>query len=319
MDLFDPEESGLLITDISGIGAPDTDVNMTNYATADGGLFTGTRAKSRQIILKVQPLDSTAKESIETCRQKTYRYFPIKHEIKLTFETDNHTLEIKGYVSKNSPTIFSKNEEIQIDIHCPDPYFYAIGGPTTVVFSGIEPMFEFPFSNEKVEDDTMTIHHKEYDDFGRVIHEWDEIVTLPLTRNLIVMSEIKDSKYGIIDYEGEVDIGVIITMHARGNVKNPIFYKQGTANYMLILTDKIQSLTGTSFQKGDDIEISTVSGNRYVRLLRGGTYTNIINALEMNSTWVTLHSGENTFSFAADEGEDNLEFKVEYRTAYQGV
>lgn len=319
MDLFNPEESGLLVTDISGIGSPDTDVNMTNYATADGGLFTGTRAKPRQIIIKVQPIDSESKESIETCRQKTYRYFPIKHEITLIFETDNHTLEIKGYISKNDPTIFSRNEEIQIDIQCPDPYFYLIGGATSVVFSGIEPIFEFPFSNEKVLDDTVTVHRKEYDDFGRVIREWDEIVTLPMTKNLLVMSEIKDLKYGIIDYKGEVDIGVVITMHALGDVKNPIFYKQGTANYMMILTDKIQSITGTAFQKGDNIEISTVSGNRYVRLLRGGIYTNIINALEKSSTWVMLSSGANTFSFSAENGADNLEFKVEYRTAYQGV
>ena len=319
MDLFDPEQSGLLITDISGIGAPDTDVNSTNYVTADGSLFTGARAKSRQIIIKVAPLFSYSKESIETCRQKTYRYFPIKHEITLIFETDNHSLEIKGYVSKNDPEIFSRSEEIQIDIQCPDPYFYLVGGSTSVVFSGVEPMFEFPFSNEKTEDDISEIVHYEYDDFGRVINQWTEYVPIAGSKNLLVMSEVKNEKYGIIDYAGEVDIGVVITMHALGDVKNPIFYKQGTANYMLILTDKIQSVTGKAFQKGDNIEISTVSGNRYVRLLRGGIYTNIINALDRDSTWITLNAGLNTISFSADEGADNLEFKIEYRTAYQGV
>ena len=319
MDLFDPEESGLLITDISGIGSPGADVNTTDYVTSDGSLFTGTRAKSRQIIMKIQPIDSTSKESIETCRQKTYRYFPIKHNISLTFETDNRTSVIHGYVSKNEPTIFSKSEEIQIDIQCPDPYFYLVGEATSVIFNGVQPMFEFPFSNEKVEDDTTVIHHREYDDFGRVVNEWDETVVLKGTKNLLVMSEVKEDKYGIIDYAGEVDIGVVVTLHARGTVKDPIFYKQGSDNYMLILTDKIEAMTGTPFGEGDNIEISTVSGNRYVRLLRGGSYTNIINALDLNSSWITLNAGMNTISFSAETGVDDLEFKVDYRTAYQGV
>lgn len=319
LDLFHPEKSGLLITDISGIGAPDVTVNLTDYATADGGLFTGARAKSRQIIIKVAPVDSELRESVETCRQKTYRYFPIKHPLTLTFETDNRLVSIEGYVSRNDPTIFSREEEIQIDIQCPDPYFYLAGGMDSVVFSGIQPMFEFPFSNEKVEDDTETVHHIEYDDFGRKIREWDEEVPIPFSRNLIVMSELKETNYGIVDYRGEVDVGIVVTMQARGAVKNPMFYKQGTTNYMLILTDKIAQVAGSSFGKGDEIVISTVPGKRYVRLYHGGKYTNIINALDRESVWVDLNPGANTFSYTAEEGADLLNFKIDYRTAYQGV
>ena len=43
-------------------------------------------------------------------------------------------------------------ETTQISIVCPDPYFYSAGpdGTNTTIFYGVEPLFEFAFSNESL-------------------------------------------------------------------------------------------------------------------------------------------------------------------------
>ena len=319
LDLFNPEPFGLLVSKISGIGAPDATINTVDYAISDGGHFTSARAGKRTITITILPFYWEGR-SVETARQLTYRYFPLRHKVRLEFETDNHTLAIEGWVKKNEPDIFQKKESITITIECPQPWFYLAHGDTTVVFSGIEPAFEFPWKNNKTENDTITIHHKEYDDFGRVIREWDEIIELENTTGLLVMGEIKKEKSKTITYNGEIEVGFVCTIQAmKDGVRNILIWKQETSEFIRIETDKIQQSTGTSFQKGDIIEISTVSGDRYIKIRRGNGETNIINALDLNSTWIQLTSGVNTFWYAADEDEDNMEFKISYKTAYQGV
>ena len=319
MDLFDPEKSGILISSITGIGAPDSDINRTDYAIADGSYFSSARANYRTINMTVRPL-WTDTQSVETSRQLTYRYFPMKHNIKLQFETDNHTLEIDGYVKKNEPTIFSKDETIILMIECMNPWFYLIGGANSVVFSGVQPCFEFPFCNNKTENGTETIEHVEYDEFGRVIRRWTEVVEIPDSKGLLKMGEIKKEKSQVVTYNGEIEVGFEITIEATADgVTNILIWKQETSEFIRIDTSKIASITGSAFAKGDMIVISTVSGDRRVQIIRGNGATNIIGAFDLNSSWIQLTSGANTFWYTADAGEDDMLFKMDYRTAYQGV
>jgi hypothetical protein len=51
---------------------------------------------------------------IETVRQKSYKYFPIKKELILTFETDNRSCYIAGYVESNEPVIINMSGEASI-------------------------------------------------------------------------------------------------------------------------------------------------------------------------------------------------------------
>ena len=88
---------------------------------------------------------------------------------------------------------------------------------------------------------------------------------------------------------------------------------------MKIYNSKIAALTGSGIIAGDDIIISTVRGNKYISLLREGIYTNILNALDKESDWFQLTKGDNIFAYTADEGAENLQFKIENRIIYEGV
>lgn len=283
----DPEH-GMIIRNITGLGPPKANVSMTELATMDGSLFNSARVEKRNIV--IQMLFSFA-PTIEDSRQRTYRYFPIKRPLTFLIETDNRIVETVGVIELNEPDIFSKDESNQISLVCDDPYFYSAGenGRQITVFFGIEPLFEFIFSNES------------------------------LTEPLLEFGSIENETEKTVYYEGDSEIGVTITIHAIGEAGNITIYNTGTREVMKIDVGKIESMTGSGLIEGDDIIITTMRGNKTINLLRNGHYTNILNALDKESDWFTLTKGENIFAYTADFGWENLQFKIENRVIYEGV
>lgn len=45
----------------------------------------------------------------------------------------------------------------------------------------------------------------------------------------------------------------------------------------------------------------------------------VLNALDKESDWFQLTKGDNIFAYTADEGAENLQFKIENRIIYEGV
>lgn len=285
MDLMRPEQSGFVIQSITGLGAGKADVRTTEISTMDGGIFNSSRLPSRNIVIGLKFL---WKNTIEDVRQMTYKYFPIKRKVTLLFETDNRTCEIEGYVESNEPNIFSKDEQTSISIICPNPYFYSIGTNTTV-FGGIEPAFEFPFSNES------------------------------LTENLLEMSVVALSMSKNVIYNGDAEIGITATIYASGEVTNIAIYNVTTHEIMRIDTDRLSSIVGSGIKSGDEIVICTVQGSKSIRLIRNGNTTNILNCLRKDSNWIRLVKGDNVFVCTAETGDNALQFKIENKIAYEGV
>lgn len=219
-------------------------------------------------------------EDVEEIRRKTYRYFPLNKPLSFEVITDKRAGAITGYVESNEPNIFSQTESTQISIICPNPYFHSTSGESnSVVFFGEEALFEFPFSNEG--DDNQI-------ELGAIHRVTEENVYYP----------------------GDIETGAVFTIHALGEAKNIRIYNLDTRDYMLIKTELV---------KGDDIIISTVTGNKYIKRLRDGVYTNLINSLDRNSDWLTLSKGDNAIAYVADSGLDTLQFEVSFDILYEGV
>ena len=287
-ELAFPEKSGFIIQKIDGLGAGKANINTTEISTNDGSLFNSSRINSRNIVILFRFLPNP---QIEDTRQKSYKYFPIKKQVSILIEADNRICETYGYVESNDPDIFNKDETAQISIICPDPYFYSAGpdGKNITVFFGIEPLFEFEFSNESLDE------------------------------ALIEFGAIENSTEQTVYYSGDGEIGVLISIHAIGSVSNITIYNTGTREVMRIDTHKLAQLTGSGLIAGDEIIISTIKGNKYILLLRNGLYTNILNCLDKDSDWFQLAKGDNIFAYTADYGITNLQFRIENRTAYEGV
>lgn len=286
LDLFHPEKSGLIVRSISGLGPPKANINSTDLATADGALYSSARASTRNIVFNLQFMFAP---TIEDSRQLTYKYFPLKKLVKIEVETDNRSLETSGYVESNQPDIFSKEETTQISILCLNPFFYD-PNPSVTQFATVTPTFEFPFSNESISESLI--------EFGTI--------------NLDTRSTI--------DYVGDVDTGVLITIHALGSVSGFLtIYNIETQEKMVIDLAKIKTLIGKDYGSGDDIIISTVSGDKYVQVLHDGKYTNAIAAIEKLADWFQVSVGRNIFNFTVTKGIENLVMSFSYRNAYGGI
>lgn len=280
------ESTGFILHDMTGLGPPTASVNTSKVATKDGSKYNSARAEERNIVL---PMYFAPIPTIEDARHRSYKYFPLKKPVILAFKTDNRECQIVGYVETNEPDICSDREGCQVSIICPNPYFSSIYD-TVTSFSGVEASFEFPFSNE----DTSNPHIE----FGKIVVKAENLVR----------------------YEGDAESGVQIRITASATVKNITIYNVDTRGTMHIYHDKLAALTGSGIVKGDEIIITTDKGSRSVTLLRNGTSTNILNAIDpRNDEWFSLTKGDNIFAYTVDEGSDYLMFVVDHTTLYEGI
>ncbi len=285
IELRSPEQSGFLITNIEGLGPSEADINLTDILSLDGSVFNSARLTYRDIVLSLEFLEHP---TVEATRLSSYRFFPIKKKVGLMIETDSRIGLITGYVKSNPVDIFSKSESSSITIRCDNPYFYS-NQINSVLFSGVNPLFQFPFSNESLVD------------------------------KLIVFGEIYTNEEQNVYYDGDSEIGITLYMHSIGNVVNPIFYNSRTLESMTINTTKLAALTGFGIIDGDDIIITTTKGNKTITLIRGGLSYNILNTIGINSSWPQLSYGDNLFRYAAFSGEENMQVRIENKTIYEGL
>lgn len=288
IELANPKKYGIAITDITGIDAVSADIYDQEMASSDGSIYTSSRAKKRNIVIsaKLLPVDT-----VEKVRHLLYKMFPVKRSTTLRFKTETRVCEIDGYVESNAHVIFKDQVTVQISIICPYPYFHSAGndGENITYFYGTEPMFEFPFSNESLDD------------------------------NLIEFGSIVNKKENVITYGGDEDVGVTIRIDAFGEAGSITIYNVLTRESLHLDNEKLKTMTGSGIKQGDEIIISTVKNNKYIQLLRDGKYTNILNCLDRDSDWISLSNGDNVFAYETDSGADNLQFRIENDILYTGV
>lgn len=296
LSLSDPWSTGLIIQSITGLGPPKAAINSTDLAMGDGAAFNSSRIDKRNIVFNFKLSEILAadgqhiKQTIEQVRLDTYKYFPLKKKVTLDFITDTRSASIEGYVESNEPDIFNKEESAQISIVCPDPFFYRKLDPISL--NGVDPAFEFPFSNPVGESWLM---------FGNTVFEQG--------RN--------------IRYDGDAECGITMTMHAIGPVHPIIISNNNSEETMTIDTSKLATITGSStnhLQPGDDLIISSVASNIYCRLIRNGVTYNALSCIPKLSDWLHLYRGDNFFTYhAEDDTGVNLLLDIDGYALYTGV
>lgn len=296
MPLSKPEKSGINVINVTGITPVGGEIYITPFGSVDGGLFAGARVPSRNIVLTLGMHPEEKKDgtlgTIEEARLKTYNFFRIKDYVDLVFYTDNRQLIITGYVESNDVDIFSEKETATISIICVSPWFHTVGYPT-IGFSGNRPRFSFPFSSEKD---------------GK------------LPENLLEFGNISIDTKMTIFYNGDIQTGFRVSINFLGsNFKNIYLYNMDTRERMVLYTDQIKLMTGQGLDVGDEIQLSTISGEKYAFLLRNGAFTNVISMVDKNSTWFQLTKGANVFAFACDYGVDLIDMRFNYEDRFAGI
>lgn len=284
-----PNDAGLLLSKIDGISPGDVTVNSQDYAVLDGGVFNSSRIGTRTITLNFY---YGFTPQIESARHRAYRYFPVKEQVRIDFLTDERNLSIWGWVEENDTQIFSQQEEGQVTVVCPDPYFYEKNTVSYVLQSYI-PEFEFPFSNESLDDPLIC-----FSDYG--------------IRNAYE-----------INYYGDIEVGAIIRIHF---LTDPDFnhikiYDVLDNQELDIDLNSVETKTGIEIQEYGDIVFNSVRGQKDIYYERFDIRKSIIGAFDVqNFPWMYISPGNNLFSFdMSDSDLDKVTISIEHAGAYGGV
>lgn len=289
LTLADPESSqGFAVVEMEGLGPVDAQYSSNDWVTIDGSNITSLRLSKREINMELRFIPTRYSESIADIRKKSYLYFPIKGKIGMTFTCVNYfgvkeQYYIEGIVTKNSPTIWSKDSGAELTIICPDPYFSSVDY-TEENFAQSAPRMLFPFADDKME---LTEN---------------EPYQFPVSEKLSYSSKI-------INNISTIDIGVQVTFTAHGTVKNPAFYNE-TTNERFVLD--------YTMSNGESITIDTRKGHRRVTL-NEGLGKNFVASMNLSSDWVRLVPGENIIGISCESGFDNLEISYKTIPLYVGI
>ena len=259
-------------TNVEGLNPPKATINTAVVASFDGSRFNSSRMGERNLVLTI-----VIENEIERNRLNLYQYFKPKKPCKLYYKNASRDVSIEGYVETFEVSLFDSRQMAQISVICPDPFFQALA-EKTVDFRSVTPLFRFPFAAP---------------DAG-----------IPFATQETNVSKV-------IINGGDVESGVLITLHANGPVSNPVLYNVDTRESL--------GLTLT-MQDGDTVTINTNKGRKSVLLNRGGVTTNIINRLVRGSSWFQIASGANTFTYTvADDLTTNLTVTFRHTDKYEGV
>ena len=180
------------ITSITGLGPPDAAINTVNVGSFDGERYNSSKAAMRNIVMHIAILGD-----IEANRIALYKVFKSKEWIKFHYKNGLRNVYIEGYIESAPIELFTQNQEIQISILCPDPYFKnaeEIIEDMSLVLS----MFYFPFAIA---------------DEGQTLSQYDEILEK------------------VIINDGDVARGMIIELRAFGEVVNPKIFNRNTTEF----------------------------------------------------------------------------------------
>lgn len=164
---------------------------------------------------------------------------------------------------------------------------------------------------------TFTIVFKKIDNFWKTENDtttlfgaWQSNFEFPIYTNeeeLIYFAERETSLILNVYNAGDIDAPATIKFTAYGQVENPELYNVNTNEYMRI---------NTTMEYGDVIIINTEAGNKNIILQKNGNTKNILNKLDLGSTWLLLRSGDNLYRYNATGGIDNLDITIRHSNLY---
>lgn len=183
------------IVSVDGIDPPESTINTTHNAGADGSVFNSAFINERTITITL-----AINYPAEVNRLNLYRYFKSKFPVRLFYKNKRRDVYIDGYVQSFQVAYFDQKQTAQIVIYCPLPMFNNVND-NIQEFSNIEPLFEFPF---------------DIDEPG------------------IEFSVIIPNNEKAIINKGDMDTGVIISIKAVGSVITPKIYNVDTNESMIL-------------------------------------------------------------------------------------
>lgn len=268
-----------LLTDVEGVYLSEANVYTSENTMIDGSTYQGTTLKMRNIVLTMIDRNKTG---LKHNRQVLYDVFKPKSPGTLSYSESGETRSITYYVESVQTTSMGAQRTATVSLICPDPYFYG-ENDVDVLIAGWNKLFTFKH------------------EFSAAGEE---------------LGAKSAEKLKVIANDTAADnIGMTITITADGDVTNPSITRVESQQVIKLGTDSRPLAIGV----GDEIKITTGTGNKHVYLTRDDVKTEINSYLSEDSEFIQLMRGNNTIGYAADSGAEYLRVSVKFRYKFLGV
>lgn len=132
-----------------------------------------------------------------------------------------------------------------------------------------------------------------------------------LNKSGVAFSEMTTNVRKSIINTGDIDTGVIISLFAAGGVvRNPVIYD---------VINRTKMKLNFTLLESDTVVINTNVGEKAINLIRNGVSSNAMGYLSHDSSWLTLSSGDNVFTYECESGGSNLQITFTTQVLYGGV
>ena len=280
-----PEDTGCLVTDISGLGTPKANILTQTVYGMDGALFNSARTETRNIVFSFAMLDGMAPEG----RRRIYKAFPLKQLVTVKFITKQREYQARGYVESVTPNIFSEREAVQVSILCPQPYLETPGRwQTGIGFFNVVGGMTFPMNGPNIAFGTQA------------------------RRSGIVL-----------DYPGEVVSGFKWYIALTGQPGLVSLYNHTREELLQIDMDLYQTISGRAPVAGDLLEIdSRPESFGAIMTRRDKTTFHATGIVTANSVWPMLQPGDNQLEMYTSKSKAvdiTTEISVYFTPLYMGL
>ena len=280
------------LTHVDGHTTAGTSISSAVIGGVDGDTVNNVQATPRTIILDLQIRSGV---DVEEAKREILKIVKLKQRGGLIWTQNARTVTIAGIVEAVEMPRWTNKAVMQITLHCEQPFWEDIDDIISQINEAISLHY---FTNSPAD---MLYFPEE----GIVLGEYDTIRT--------------KSFYN----DGDVSVGLEITILAHATVTNPIIYDQ-YGNFFG-LGYELESESGGAgigtalisnpfvMQEGDRVVITTHKGNKTVKY----NGVSIYDKIKPRSTWLQLEAGGNQFLIDSDdESITNMSFSLAYKQRY---
>ena len=210
------------VLSVSGLNPAPAEINTTPVSGIDGTRYNSARVGQRNIVIRLN-----INGDIEDRRIELYRYFRVKHTVRVYYKNEHVDVYIDGYIETFENDFFTILQQPQISIICPNPYFKSMS-ETEIDFENVTSLFTFPFAIPAE--------------------------GIPFSS----LNEISSRYFNA----GNVETGGIITFTALADgVKNPVFYNNTNSTFFGVnITMQSGDVIEINTQRGEKSVKLTRSG-----------------------------------------------------------
>lgn len=277
---------------IDGQTSASTSISSAVVAGIDGDTVNNVQTNPRTIIIDLTIANGV---DVEQAKRAILRVVKLKQQGGLVWTQSDKTVAIYGIVESVDMPRWTNAAVMQITLHCEQPFWEDVDDVIQQISEAVNLHY---FT-------TSPADMLYFTDDGMPLGEYDTIRTKSFHN------------------DGDVAVGLEITILAHDTVTNPIIYDQD-GNYFGVGYE-IESASGDAglgsawesvpfvMQAGDVVVISTHKGRKTVK------YNGVViyDKIKPNSTWLQLAAGDNTFSIDSDDDSiTNMSFSLIYRQRY---